>query len=127
MANRVEVDDEWQPRVAAAVAALLSDKLGPNIARDAQRYCPEHTGALRDSIEHHMEDEDLIVSATGGADGRTYAAYVELGTAPHVIRAHGPYSLRDAETGESFGPVVHHPGTRPTPFLRPALYQQRGD
>lgn len=127
MASRVEIDDQWQPRVEAAIQDLLANRLGPAIARDAQRYCPERTGALRDSIEHHMEDKDLIVSATGGADGRTYAGYVELGTSPHIIRSHGPYPLRNAETGETFGQVVHHPGTRPQPFLRPALYQQRGD
>ena len=102
----------WQPRVDAAVEQFLEERLGPDIASDAKRYCPERTGALKDSIEHHIGAAGtLIVSATGGAGGRTYAAYVELGHR------------------------VFHPSTRivgpevvpPEPFLRPALYQQRGE
>jgi hypothetical protein len=45
----------------------------------------------------------------------------EFGTRPHIIRSHGPYPLRNRRTGQVFGPVVHHPGTQPRPFLRPAL------
>ena len=127
MAARVEIDGEWEPHVREAMHGLFRDRLGPDISRDAARYCPERTGALKDSIEHHLEGDDLIVSATGGADGRTYAAYVELGTTPHIIRAHGPYSLHNRETGQYFGPVVHHPGTKPQPFLRPALFQERSE
>ncbi|WP_051966511.1 hypothetical protein [Kitasatospora mediocidica] len=124
--GRVEIDDQWQPQVEDELLKLFKDRLGPDIARDAQRYCPERTGALKESIENHMEDRDLIISATGGDDGRSYAAYVELGTRPHIIRSHGPWPLRSAD-GEVFGPVVHHPGTVAKPFLRPALFQERGD
>lgn len=49
------------------------------------------------------------------------ALYVELGTAPHTIRSTGPWPLRNARTGQVFGPEVHHPGTEAQPFLRPAL------
>lgn len=107
--------------------AFAAGRLGPDIERDAKRYCPVDTGALRDSIENHLEGHDLIVSASGGADGRTYAVYVELGTRPHVIESHGDYPLRNRETGQAFGRRVSHPGTRAQPFLRPALYQSRGE
>jgi len=127
VASRVEISDEWREPVTAAIQALFQDRLGPAIAGDARRYCPVDTEALKDSIEHHLEEGDLIVSASGGAGGRTYAAYVELGTAPHVIRSHGPYPLRNPRTGQVFGPVVHHPGTKAQPFLRPALFQQRSE
>ena len=125
MAGRVEVDDSWEGEVAAALAAFFQERLGPDIARDAQRYCPERTGALARSIEHHLEDGDLIVSATG-SDERTYAAYVELGTRPHEIR---PSSKQALFWEGAAHPVaaVHHPGTRPQPFLRPALFQERGE
>jgi hypothetical protein len=110
MSNRVELDDNLDGRVRAATADWLDTRLGPDIADDARRYCPERTGALRSSIEHHVEGDDLIVSATG-SDERTYAAYVELG--------HRVYHPSTGVTGPEVVP--------PQPFLRPALYRQRGD
>lgn len=127
MAQQTEISDDWEAQIMAGWDKLASEHLGPDIAKDAKRYCPVDTGALKESIEDHMEGHDLIVSATGGADGRTYAAYVELGTRPHIIRAHGNYSLHNWRTGQYFGPLVHHPGTRAQAFLRPALYQIRGE
>lgn len=47
----------------------------------------------------------------------SYAPYVELGTAPHTIKAVNKKVLANAATGEVFGPVVHHPGTKPNPFM----------
>ena len=85
MASRVEISDDWKAPVAAAWIKLAQERLGPDIADDAKRYCPERTGALKESIEHHMDGEKLIVSASGGDDGRTYAVYVECGTRPHEI------------------------------------------
>ncbi len=111
MASRVEIDGDWEGPVMAAVEDLFQNRLGPDIADDARRYAPERTGALKESIEHHLEDGTLIVSATGGADGRTYAGYVELG--------HRVYHPSTGITGPE---VVH-----PEPFLRPALYKERGD
>ena len=109
---RVEVSGEWEGGVAAAIEEFFDERLGPDIVRDAKRYCPTRTEALRDSIEHHIEDGgDLIVSATGGAGGRVYAAYVELG-----------HRVYHPSTGE-VGPEV----VAPEPFLRPALYQQRSE
>lgn len=111
MAGHAEVDDAWQAQVGAAVEAFFAERLGPDIAGDARRYCPERTGDLQESIEHHLEDGDLIVSASGGDDGRTYAAYVELG--------HRVYHPSTGETGPEVVP--------PQPFLRPALFQERSE
>ena len=109
MPSRVVIDDGWQAEVDSAMTAFFADRLGPAIAGDARRYCPEHTGSLKDSIESHVEDSALIVSATGGDQGRVYAAYVELG--------HRVYHPSTGVTGpEAVGP---------RPFLRPALYQER--
>jgi N6-adenosine-specific RNA methylase IME4 len=47
----------------------------------------------------------------------TYAPYVEFGTAPHIIRAVNKKVLANAATGQIFGPVVHHPGTKANPFM----------
>jgi len=47
----------------------------------------------------------------------SYAPYVELGTPPHIIRARNAKVLANTKTGQIFGPVVHHPGTRANPFM----------
>lgn len=46
-----------------------------------------------------------------------YASYVEFGTAPHIIKAVNAKSLANKDTGQFFGPIVHHPGTKANPFL----------
>jgi hypothetical protein len=108
---RVEIDPSWRDQVTGDWDSFAEERLGPGIARDARRYCPVDTGSLKDSIESHLEEHDLIVSATGGADGRVYAAYVELG-----------HRVYHPSTG-IVGPEV----VPPEPFLRPALYQQRSE
>ena len=64
-----------------------------------------------------MDGHELIVAANA-----PYAAFVELGTRPHPIDAHGPWSLWSPVTGKRFGSHVEHPGTRPVAYLRRALY-----
>ena len=136
MAARVELEPGWEDHVLAAWDELASTRLGPAVRDDAKRYAPvgqtviadprhprtppHEAGELRESIEDHMDGHTLIVGAHA-----PYAAYVELGTSPHEITAHGPWSLRSGATGRYFGPHAHHPGTRPQSYLRKALYQQR--
>lgn len=47
----------------------------------------------------------------------SYAPYVEFGTPPHVIRPVNKRVLANANTGEIFGTIVHHPGTKPNDFM----------
>lgn len=54
-------------------------------------------------------------------DGTNYPLILELGSRPHEIRSKGDYPLRNAKTGQIFGRVVQHPGTKPQPWLRAAL------
>jgi len=134
---RVVMDPGFIPEVEAAGLTFMDNRLGPSIADDARRYAPigvstpltrrvppHEAGELKASIEHHMEGAELIVEAHA-----PYAAYVELGTFPHAIRAQGEWSLHNAVTNEYFGEEVWHPtvGPRPTPegYLRAALYQYR--
>lgn len=104
---RLDMEPGWEDNVLAAVDGLFANRLGPAIEADAKRYAPVDTGALRDSIGHHLEGHDLIVDATVD-----YAAYVEMG---HRV-AHGP---RMQEVGPKVVP--------PRPYLRPALYQGRDE
>ena len=120
----------WQQYVLAATDALFKDTLGPVIAEDAKGYCPvffgENStagetsrqiaeslgtpipgGSLRDSIEFHLNDHTLIVSASG-SDERSYAVYVETGHAVWVFGVDRGWR-KDGQ-----------------PFLRPACYTYRG-
>jgi hypothetical protein len=96
----------WRADVDAVAHEFLEDVLGPQIADRARIYAPKDTGALAASVEHHMEGETLVVSATGGDDGRSYAAYIELG--------HRVFHTSTKVVGPEWVPAE--------PFLRPALY-----
>lgn len=92
MAQHVVFEPNWQHHFDGDVHDLL-DRLGAQIAADAQAAAPVLTGHLRDSLEHEVQGETLRVGTNVD-----YAVYVEEGT-----------RYMDAE-----------------PFLRPALYKQRG-
>jgi hypothetical protein len=150
---RVVMDPGFAAEVIPEALAFMDERLGPSIADDARLYAPvgpswgytakhprvppHEGGELKASIEHHMEGADLIVEAHA-----PYAAYVELGTSPHPINATGfgtnPRVWRSHDLGERtlwslwspvgdryFGPHVDFPGSRPYPYLRPALYRYR--
>jgi hypothetical protein len=71
------------------------------------------SGNLRSSVHAFRQvNGDVLVGPT--AD---YGEYVNDGTRPHIIRSRGPWPLRNRETGQVFGQVVHHPGTRPVHFI----------
>lgn len=90
------------------------------VERDASRRVPLDTGELRESIWSWSE----------GLHGRVLVGTdhwqpTEYGSGPHIIVSHGNYPLRNRETGQVFGRVVHHPGTPEQPFMRPAAYRRR--
>src|SRR5262249_39040616 len=100
------------------------DRLAGELVNEMKRRCPvspvgrlHRSGTLRSSIHAFRQgDGSILVGPT--AD---YAGYVIEGTPPHIIRSHGPWPLRNRETGAVYGPVVHHPGTRSQPFVWEAL------
>jgi hypothetical protein len=53
----------------------IFNKLGPAITQDAKRIVPVETGALRDSLDWDIVEDELKIYAT-----EDYAAEVELGT-----------------------------------------------
>jgi hypothetical protein len=132
-----------------ALAELLHGPAGP-IAREmerrgeivtqgAKRRAPvspagsngRPSGYLRSNIYWNLGVDEVgvyvdVVSPAETPDGAPYGLFVEVGTQPHVIRSHGPYPLRNRRTGQVFGPIVNHPGTRAQPYLRPALDDLRG-
>jgi HK97 gp10 family phage protein len=97
---------------------------------EAKRRVPRKTGHLGRSIKAGRVTKR---SATVEANAR-YAAYVEFGTKPHVIRPKTKKALAWAPSGQTrlsgrprkgakriFATIVNHPGTKAQPFLRPAV------
>jgi HK97 gp10 family phage protein len=104
-----------------AVAAELVRGLAEGIQQEAQELAPKKTGALANSI---------VVSFTGPTSavvGPTvpYGVFQEFGTRPHIIRPRVARRLVFKVDGKwVFAREVHHPGTAPQPFMRPAIEHQ---
>ena len=111
-------------RAPSTMAKELTEALNESrqkIERDAKSNAPVNKsfggGNLRQSIRSRMEAFGRAVVEAGAS----YASHVEFGTKPHTIRSRGNYPLRDKRTGQVFGRVVNHPGTKAQPFMRPAV------
>lgn len=124
----------WNRREEQRLLESVGGPVGENLRRRAnraadraQQLCPVSPegsngnlpGHLRDSIEARSGRDGEGVYAEYGTDVE-YALPVELGSRPHVIESHGDYPLRSAD-GRVFGKRVNHPGTKASPFLRPAM------
>lgn len=98
--------------------------------REAKLRVPRKTGRLGRSIgPGRLTPREATIEATAA-----YAAYVEFGTRPHVIRPKRAKALRFAPKGQTrlsgapkagaqviFAKKVDHPGTKAQPFLLPAV------
>lgn len=111
---------DWEQKLAAASYGPRDAAMG-HAATTANRLCPRDTGELADSIIGEALETSMDCRLSAGGGHIDYAAVVELGSRPHEIRSHGNYPLRNRETGQAFGRVVHHPGTRAQPYLRPGV------
>jgi len=150
---RVEINPDWRQMTRGEWREFAREELGPDVADDARRYAPVRTGALKASIEDHLEGDDLIVSATGGGEDEAGNLFVsrrpgkpsaEGGTHANPGMNPGETTTREVhhvdEAGQAYaayvelGHRVHHPGTDTNgpevvpaqPFLRPALFKHRG-
>jgi hypothetical protein len=123
MAVVVVLDPGWEAHLAPHLSRVM-DRLADDIADDAGRLAPVgHTGRLSTTIRVHR---DGIYTRRIHAHA-PYAAYVELRTRPHVIRARRARALRWVAAGGSvhWARKVRHPGTSAQPYLRPAFYMRR--
>jgi hypothetical protein len=109
-----EVTFEMSPKGVAFIharAAVVRRKVTRMVGRDARRYVPVDTGALRGSITVDPDAGEVSV-------GTDYWSAQEYGAEEHLIgNAFG--------RGEDF--IVVHPGNAAQPFMRPALYTFRTD
>jgi HK97 gp10 family phage protein len=90
-----------------------------DVQNEARRRAPVDTGRLRSSIVSRAEGSGRRVGYVVGTNVN-YAAAVEYGTAPHVIKPRFKKALfwPGARHPVAF---VNHPGTKAQPFMRPAI------
>jgi HK97 gp10 family phage protein len=87
------------------------------IKADMEARVPVRTGRLRQSIEVKVFTDRVVI----GPDTE-YAAYVEFGTKPHVIRPRNKKALSFYVGGQRIVVTkVNHPGTKAQPYVRPAF------
>jgi HK97 gp10 family phage protein len=122
---------------STAVGSVLMRKMALQVVAQAKRNVPRKTGNLGRSIHvGQVSEETAQVIASAG-----YAAFVEFGTRPHLIRPVTKKSLawpatgagarltgsarsstrRGGNGGMAFARIVHHPGTSPHPFMETAV------
>lgn len=94
-----------------------------NIESTAVSLAPEDEGNLKNSIHTDISNEGLTADVTASAE---YAAHVEFGTDPHVIKASPGKTLAFKMDGKMvFRKQVNHPGTKAQPFMFPAWERER--
>lgn len=97
----------------------LMDHLGSLVEEDAKLMVHVKTGVLQASIRRAVNGDRFRV----GSDLER-SVYLEEGTAAHVIRPRNGKALMWPGADHPWA-LVHHPGTAPAPFLRPALWKKR--
>lgn len=95
------------------------DRTRVDVQNEARRRAPVDTGRLRSSIVSRAMNTGRSVGYVVGTNVK-YAAAVEYGTAPHVIRPKNKKALFWPGARHPVG-KVNHPGTRAQPFMRPAI------
>lgn len=98
-------------------------KTASTIQRHAKLEVPVKTGTLQ---KHIFIFPSGIGSGMVSATSK-YAAAVEFGSKPHIIRARTAKVLSTGKGGIIFGKTVRHPGTRPNPFMRRAATKSEKD
>jgi len=115
---------------------LLRDIQGHGV-REAKILVPHRTRNLSRTIRPGRVTADYAEIVAGGQRDVGYAAFVERGTRPHIIRPRtkkalawgGPRTLGGrlrvkngvTASATNFATVVHHPGTRAKPYLVPGF------
>lgn len=114
----LKLTDEIHKAIAFSVLRIQR-----NVMREAPVNKQTGGGNLRQSIRSEM-----FGTASGMVEvGAEYGAYVELGTRPHIIAPKVKKALANRRTGEFFGRLVHHPGTKPNPFFGRGVDASQGD
>ncbi len=101
--------------------------------REAKILVPRRTGNLGRTIRPGIITRNSGEVMAGGRNGVGYAAAVEQGTGPHIIKPRNRKvlawggarrlsgSLRTGAKATNFATIVHHPGNKAHPYLVPGL------
>jgi hypothetical protein len=119
---RIRLDRAELNRVMTDASRRELREAARQVVNRARVLAPVRTGRLRSSIRAEPPRFfSLRGSVTVGSD-LEYAAFVNDGTRPHVIRPRRASVLRFNVGGRVvFARVVNHPGTKGTHFLDKAL------
>ena len=108
-------------------------EVGIRSVAEAKKIVPRRTGNLGRTIRIGSLTDTHVEVKAGGQLNVGYAAAVEFGSRPHVIRPRKAKvlawggartlggRLRAGSRATNFATVVNHPGTKPKPFLIPAF------
>ena len=119
---RIRLDRAELSRTIRGASRRELEVAARQVMNRAKVLAPVRTGRLRASIRVESRRTATLRSKfTIGSDVE-YAAFVNDGTRPHIIRPRRAQALRFVIGGRVvFAKVVHHPGTRARPFLDKAL------
>ena len=113
--------DEVVQQLSGPLRQKLIEKLANVACVSAFFGAPWRTGKLAGSIVKEVGDSEASIQAWA-----PYAVYVVNGTAPHEIRPVNARVLAFEVGGKTvFAPLVHHPGTKPNPFMQRAVEDAR--
>jgi len=100
----------------ATFKSNLKFLIANNLVTNMIKRVPVDKGLLRQSIRWVKEGDSIGIKILD------YGKYVEWGTPPHVIYPKNAKALHWKSGGKDvFAKVVHHPGTRAQPFIRPSF------
>jgi HK97 gp10 family phage protein len=109
--------DELAQKLSGPLKQKLIERLTDIAFAAAFWGAPVRTGYLVSTVYKQISDSEGVVGVTA-----FYAKAVVEGTAPHEIRPANGGVLAFMIAGKMvFTPIVHHPGTKPNPFMQNAL------
>jgi hypothetical protein len=115
--------EEVAQHLSGPLRQKLLEKLTDIAYASAFFNAPWLTGRLAQSIIKEIGDGEARIAALA-----PYAIYVVNGTAPHEIKPRNARVLCFKAGGKMiFTPVVHHPGTKPNPFMQEAVENARNN
>lgn len=101
-------------------------KVEASAKRNLVRNRKVDTGRLLGSVDNRTFYEDNLIVGEVGTNVE-YGPDIEFGTSPHEIKPKNANALvwTDEQGNKHIAKKVNHPGTPPSPFLYPALEENR--
>ncbi len=118
----------WEEELTGAILHSVVAPITREVYEDARASAPRDTGDMAAALDHWegIEGSDAVgrVGVRGNPELATRVIFNEYGTARHEIRPRRAEALHWPGADHAVA-KVDHPGTRPNPFMRRALYSRR--